>query len=149
MAGPVTVACPVCRQAFPIPTEVVGVDHEHNTVLVTMDRSELYGHLRTCAAEHGDQAGQEHDDERDKAKDQHPAGKALERPAAPIPVAPGLVAKGNRPCTMCGTSSPDCMTSLANSLPCCGACGEGNTHPSRHESTPCAQWAAEHLTRES
>lgn len=140
---PVTITCPVCRETFPVPTELVGVAEDGRTVLVTMDRSELYGHLRECAAKHGDQAGQAGATERDQAKDAHPAGKSLELHHEPVPVA-----KGTRPCVMCGTSSPDCMTSLANTVPCCGACGEGNTHPAKHESIPCAQWAAEHTHAE-
>lgn len=143
MAGPVTITCPVCQQAFPVPTEVLGTDGHQ--VVVRMDRSELYGHLQECTAESCDQRP-DPEGETD-ARASHPAGKALERPARGVgPVAlPPFVATGRRPCLMCRTDAPACMVGLqGKGTPCCGACGEGNTHPAPGESTDCRVWAAEH-----
>lgn len=137
---PLTITCPMCRQAFPVPADVVSVDPRHpELVMVRVDRSELYGHLRECAAERGDQAGR---DATDQDTDTKP-GKALERPAPELVNAPDPVAKGARPCVMCGARADTCLGALAErpgTPPCCPSCGEGNTHPARHESIPCAEW---------
>lgn len=95
--GPVTVACPVCRVAFPVPCEVLAIDGA--LVIVRMDRSALFGHLQECGG----------------------------RPAAPE--LPRFVVPGRRTCIMCGTPNAECLASLRNGAPCCGACGEGDTHP--------------------
>jgi hypothetical protein len=102
MAGPVTVQCPICRAAFPVPTDVIGArGHE---VIVRMDRSGLYGHMRECE------------------------GKAAEAPkAAPLPA---FIAAGARTCTMCGIANTECMGRLNRSgKGCCPACEDGDTHP--------------------
>lgn len=46
MAGPVTLACPRCREVFTIPTQVVKI--LGHTVVVRMDRSEAYAHMDQC-----------------------------------------------------------------------------------------------------
>lgn len=136
MAGPVSVTCPLCRVAFDVPTEVVGVDEARNLAYVRMDRSELHGHLAECAARQGDKAG--------AALVNGEPTKALTHPPIAQPHdLPPFVARGKRPCVMCGMENGACMESLLNTVPCCGACGEGNTHPTRHETVPCAVWASE------
>ena len=120
--SPVHVTCPVCHEAFPVPTHLVSEDGHH--ALVAMDRSELYGHLTDCAGKAG--------------------AAAAEDTPVPLPTSAAYVAKGKRPCIMCGATNPDCLASLVKATPCCGACGDGNTHPARHEDTPCAVWAADH-----
>lgn len=122
MAGPVTITCPTCREAFPVPTEVLGTDGHQ--VIVRMDRTELYGHLEECAG----QAAEQH------AEQQAEAGKALTRPPVAQPHdVPPFIARGKRTCVMCGATNEACMASLANSLPCCPSCGEGDTHPAPGE----------------
>lgn len=136
MAGPVTVTCPLCHVAFPVPTEVVGVDERRHLAYVRMDRAELYGHLRECAAKQGDvdAAGLVNGE----------PTKAVERPplAQPhdVPPLPG----GRRSCVMCGVLNAECMTRLQRSTKgCCPACENGNTHPAPQDTVPCAAWGAE------
>lgn len=149
--GPVTITCPVCAESFTVPTTVLHVDAENSRVLVSMDRTDLYGHMDQCVRTHQDtpEHPQATREQRAEAMAQHPAGKGLERPlpashsAAPIPP---FVAKGTRPCVMCGVHATVCLANLdaqPGTSPCCGACGEGNTHPAKHETTPCALWPAQ------
>lgn len=127
---PVTITCPTCGTGFPVPTEVLGIDGHQ--VVVRMDRSELYGHLQACAA----------------GKLEQPAAEQPRELEQPKLKAPAYVAKGKRTCTMCGTPGPDCLQQLTSSRSaCCGACGEGNTHPAPKESLSCAEWAAEQVHR--
>lgn len=129
MAAPVSITCPICRNSFPVPTEVVAVEDPAH-VLVRMDRSDLYGHLQQCAAGHA------------HAQPETPTPPPAAPPAAPY------VARGTRPCTMCGTHATNCLGQLhATQGPCCAACGHGNTHPAPQDSLPCATWAAEHGVR--
>jgi hypothetical protein len=119
----VTITCPTCRQVFPVPTEVLGTDGHH--VIVRMDRTELYGHLEQCAGQTA---------ERQAEAEQQVPSKAVARPpiAQPHDVPP-FIAKGRRTCVMCGATNEACMASLANSVPCCPSCGEGDTHPAPGE----------------
>lgn len=127
--GPIRVACPICRRDFTVPSKVLCVDETNDRVLVALDRTGLYGHLTECAQ---------------SAPVPDPPAEVAVRPTPPPP-APlprmAFVARGARPCLMCGASSTQCLESLRNTVPCCGACGEGNTHPAKHESMPCAVWA--------
>ena len=148
MAEPVKVTCPSCGEDFPVPTEVVHIDRARNLVLCRLDRSDLYGHLQACVAEKP--ARLEH----------RPAevAKALEAtPAAQDPELVGRVhlflsgghfmAKGGSgACTMCGVARDGCLTGAKlRKTACCGACGDGNTHPAPMESRgTCAEWGAEH-----
>lgn len=143
MAGPVTITCPVCRVAFTVPVSVVGIDVENNGVLLLADRSELFGHLAECAAEHGKKAG---------------AAVVRARAVASYPKDPELVGRvhqmlrmgafvsnaGSRACTMCGVTGPECMQRLERSRKgCCPACESGNTHPAPQDTVACSTWAAE------
>lgn len=129
MAGPVKVECPVCHVLFPVPSEVVGVDEQANTVVVRMDRSGLYGHVAECAAKAGDQAGEALNTMLGGNVSQ-PA-KALEAKATSwvsrvadadlrgritqllaILERAGHYTSGNRACTMCGATYAACMVSL-------------------------------------
>lgn len=140
MPGPVTVRCPTCRVAFSVPTEQIGQDGHH--VIVRMDRSDLYGHLRTCTGP-------------------KVPGKAVEkRRAAPVTTVPQaelagrihrmldmrayVVEAGSRACTMCGMSGASCLALAGQNTrePCCRSCKDGNTHPVPGEAEgSCAQWA--------
>ena len=141
MAGPISVTCPTCGEAFPVPSRVVSVDTNTNQVLVRMDRTELYGHLRACAGEAGEAAG----------------NKLVQRMAAAVPpaVLTGRVHRfldlrayvptaGSRACTMCGMAGETCLAALSSAnLPCCTACRDGNTHPAPGEAQgSCAEWSA-------
>lgn len=166
MNGPVTVTCPMCRESYPVPTEVLGVDEDADQVVVRMDRSGLYGHLRECAAK----GITSHRMTREEAMARHPAGramtKAVERPwrddvADYTPSKHELAGRigrfltlgafvskgGSRACTMCGLSGESCLALVGQNTrqPCCGACGDGNTHPAPGENEgSCAQWAEKH-----
>lgn len=134
MAGPVTITCPTCQRAFPVPTDVLGTDGHH--VIVRMDRTELYGHLEQCAGKAAEQltiTDQATDTIAEVQAARWP-GKALARPpiAQPHDVPP-FIARGKRTCVMCGETNEACMVSLADSLPCCPSCGEGDTHPAPGE----------------
>lgn len=139
MAGPVSVTCPTCGQAFTVPAEVVSVDTATNRVLVRMDRTELYGHLEKCAAKAGEAAGKQ----------------LVQRMAAAVP--PGVLtgrvhqfldmrayvaSGGSRACTMCGMTGETCLAALSSAnLPCCTGCRDGNTHPAPGEAQGmCAEW---------
>ena len=153
MAGPVTITCPGCGTAFPVPVQVVRVlGHQ---VLARIDRSKLYGHLAECTGT----------TERpmDAPLDTHPAevSKAMAVPEK-LPdlelagrinmmlTGGHFMAKGGSgACTMCGVNRDACLSSLqpGRKTPkaCCGACGDGNTHPAPMESRgTCAEWGAEH-----
>lgn len=165
MAGPVTIACPICGVAFTIPTEVVGVDEARHQVLLRCDRAELYGHLRECSTKHADKAA---------AALVAPSMAAIPPQATAEPVLPkaelrgridrflviletsGHLTRGDRACSMCGTPNETCLAGLKprrhllSGRPvrppeaCCVSCESGNTHPTAAEQTPCAEWAREH-----
>ena len=164
MAGPVTITCPTCGRAFPVPTEILGVDESTNHVVVRMDRTELYGHLQQCVAEQPAATTPLED-----AMRRHPAGKALERPwrhndmhqpigengpskaelagRMEVMLSSGAyVAKGgSRACTMCGIKGDECLRRTKRSLKaCCPPCQDGNTHPAPGESVDCQVWGAQH-----
>lgn len=133
-----TITCDRCGQVFPVPAEVVSVDTATNMVVVRMDRTELNGHRETCKPAVA-------------AVEVRRANPVLTVPKAELAGRIGLMLDnrayvavgGSRACTMCGVTGTDCMTALANSIPCCGACGEGNTHPAPGESKGlCAEWNA-------
>lgn len=145
--GAMRVQCPLCKELFPVPTEVIGVDGHQ--VIARLDRSEVFGHMDTCLA------------------GRKPLGAKAKRPAvkAAIPAADlagrvnllldnrAFVAEGgSRACTMCGVKGAECLDSLGKLDPrdkhpqpaCCPACGVGNTHPAPGEVVgSCAAWAAE------
>lgn len=135
MAGPVSITCPTCREAFTVPTEVLGIDGHQ--VVVRMDRSELHGHLQACAAR--------------AAEQQTVPGKAVEHVNPPQPVhvpsllpVPPFVARGRRPCVLCGAPNPECLTSVQRTRSgCCAGCDNGATHPAPHDTLPCAVWATD------
>lgn len=160
MAGPVRVTCPVCREAFDVPTEVVGVDVLRNQVLCRMDRSGLYGHLQRCAAAHPipDDAATSHSTELAQAAGDEsqrvPSGVLVGRVEQFLRGGFFMAKGGSRACTMCGITGTMCMTMLTGvgksdgrtvRATCCPACGEGNTHPAPGEAQgSCAAWAVEH-----
>lgn len=141
----VTIKCPTCHKSFVVPSEVLGLDGHQ--VIVRMDRSEVVNHDCQPAAL--------------PAAAKPDAPKAIERKRAEYPRHPALAGRislmldredfvsigGSRACTMCGTKGQACLDGLrkpGKQGACCGACGEGNTHPAPGESLGmCAQWAAE------
>jgi len=144
MAGPLTIACPTCGEVFSLPAELVDVDTTANRVVLSVDRSAVYGHLTACAAKAAETAA-------DKAV-------AVVEPTVPRDELAGRIERfltmrayvatgGSRACTMCGVNGEACMDSLAAKgpqSPCCPSCGDGNTHPAPRADMGCAEWATEH-----
>ena len=147
--GAMKVQCPVCKELFDVPAEVIGTDGHQ--VIARMDRSDLYGHITECTTGR-------------KALPTTPVRPAeapkvsqrLRRPVSPgarqrvtqFLEAEGFVSYGgSRACTMCGTRGDTCLDELRKegTRPgCCPSCHNGNTHPSPGESVgSCAVWAAE------
>lgn len=147
-----TIRCPICRTDYPVPTELVGVDESTNKVLVRMDRTNLYGHMRACAAEH-------------HQPPPAPDTTVMARRVPPGPVVPtgptkaelsgridqmlrmrAFVQEGaSRACTMCGANGQDCLVQLEKrAAACCAACHNGDTHPVPKGDLSCAEWGAEH-----
>lgn len=149
-----SLTCPTCGTAFPVPAEVVSVDEKNQRVLLRCDRSELYGHLRECAGAAGEKAG--------KALMAAVSDADLRgRIAGVLRIVEeaGHLTRGTRACTMCGATNEACLASLSRGrsmfgrtrkpgTPCCAACGVGNTHPTAEERTPCAVWATEHGSKD-
>jgi len=124
-----------------VPTDVVHVDEVTGLVYTRMDRSGLYGHLTTCAGPAPTVPTRS--TEVAKIVPSVPLGELAGRIHLMLDNRAYVATGGSRACTMCGTTGTDCMTALANSTPCCGACGEGNTHPAPGESKgTCAEWSA-------
>lgn len=153
MAGPLRIRCPHCTEDFPVPTEVLDVNPTTNLVTVVMDRTELYGHLKQCAAAHG--APQPSPTRvivvRGSRSDVHrigvPSSADLSgRIDRMLDMRAYVATGGSRACTMCGCIGQDCLTGLEtkSGTPCCSACGNGNTHPAPNEGTTCAEWAVEY-----
>lgn len=143
MAGPLTIACPVCHEVFALPAELVDVDRTANRVVLSVDRSAVYGHLTACAAEAAEVAGRE----LAKVEATVPAPELAGRIERLLTMRAYVAKGGSRACTMCGATGEACMDQLAEKgpqLPCCTACGDDNTHPAPGGDRSCAEWATEH-----
>lgn len=140
----VTLACPRCGEVFPIPTHVVKVFG--HTVLVRMDRSQAHGHMATCPGiAHPPQEASKTMAVPEKLPDAELAGRIDLMLSGGHFMAKG----GSGACTMCGITRDKCLSNLGGhpgpAAACCGACGDGNTHPAPMESRgTCAEWGAEH-----
>lgn len=150
--GAMKVQCPLCKELFPVPTEVISTDGHQ--VIARMDRSEVFGHMDQCLAKAKPLTAP-------KAEPVKPAEapkvtQRLRRPTSPgdrmrigqFLEAEGFVSYGgSRACTMCGTNGTECLDQLRKegTRPgCCPACHNGNTHPAPGEAVgSCAAWAAE------
>lgn len=153
MGGQVRIACPSCGESFVVPTEVLGVDRIRHQVMVVMDRSGLYGHLQACTGRDGTPAAplEHRPAEVTKAMEAHrphPDPELVGRIHQLLDGGHFIAKGGSGACTMCGVNRDACMKSLrmeSRRKPCCGACGDGNTHPAPMESRgTCAEWGAEH-----
>lgn len=138
--GPVTITCPGCGEALPVPCRMVFDNTHKQTVLVRMNYAGARKHFQECA-----QAA---------AK---PTTQALEaipvEAKVPAAILAGrmdqllegrhFIGKGPRACRMCGRTNDECMSTLRTKggMPCCAACGEGDSHPIPQQDMACAEWA--------
>lgn len=149
--GAMKVQCPVCKELFDVPAEVIGTDGHQ--VIARMDRSDLYGHTQACLAGAKPLTAPKSG----PAKLEPPkVVQRLRRPSSPgdrqrvgmFLESEGFVSYGgSRACTMCGTRGDACLDQLRKDgvqPSCCPACQNGNTHPSPGEAVgSCSVWAAE------
>ena len=129
MAGPVTIACPMCRVPLPVPCEVVTEDHMAQQVVVRMDARPLREHLVHC----------------DGPPVAPPAPKRSTEVARMGRPVPEFIAAGNRFCTGCGVRAAVCLRGLQHTRrACCALCAEGDSHPTPGAQVPCAEWGQQH-----
>lgn len=133
-----TLSCPHCGGDIELPATVVTSNGQTAQVLVKVDQSVGEAHLAACRA---------------KAKPEaiNQAGPSTTELAGRIhrmlDMRAFIGTGGSRACTMCGVTAKDCMVQLdakGKGMPCCAACGNGDTHPVPRGDLSCAEWAAEH-----
>lgn len=155
--GALRIRCPHCTQDFPVPADVVEVHEATNLVTVVLDRTDLYGHQQQCAAARGLPAPSPSKVlvVRGSSADVHQIGcptkaELAGRISQMLDMRAYVATGGSRACTMCGTNGAACLDQLgeaAKGIPCCSACGNGNTHPAPNEGSTCAEWATEYGVR--
>lgn len=131
-----TLTCPRCQQPIVVPATIVHSDHARGTALVQIDQDVARAHLEACqpaAPKAVEAAGPSQADL---------AGRVERFLSMRAYIATG----GSRACKMCGANGVACLDQLQGQpgVPCCAACGEGNTHPSPKDTLACAEWATEH-----
>lgn len=145
MAGPLTITCPGCGTAFHVPARVVRIlGHQ---VLVRVDRTQLYGHLAECPGLPDGAAPEREEGKTMALPDERPTEQDLAGRVHLFLTTGSFMSKGGSgACTMCGVGRDGCLSGVKlRRTACCGACGDGNTHPAPQENAQtCAQWAETH-----